>query len=120
MVKDVDAAWAAGLWEGEGCFSCHRNSRGRVQTQALISSTDEDVILKFQRIIGYGSIRERIPKPGQTAKKPYWVWQITSRKDFKNLVLTLWPHLCERRRARAMEIIELADKTVFYAKYEPR
>lgn len=42
-------AWAAGLFEGEGCSSWNNRNK-RISLQ--LATTDEDVVLRFKRAIG--------------------------------------------------------------------
>lgn len=111
MATELEVAWAAGLWEGEGCFSLSR-VRNRVQPQAVISSVDEDVIVKFHKIVEFGAVRVREPIEGRSAKQVAYVWSTSSIGNFKRLVLMFWPYLGERRRARALEVMDLVDQNV--------
>jgi hypothetical protein len=110
--KDLEIAWAAGLWEGEGCFSMSRTSTGRIQAQAIISSVDKDVIEKFHKIVEFGTIKIRQPAEGRSEKQVSYVWSVSSISKFSELALMFWPYLGQRRRARAIEIIDLVSKNV--------
>ena len=46
-------AWAAGLFEGEGCF--YINEKGKY-VNATVTSTDKDVLDAFLQVIGFGKI----------------------------------------------------------------
>lgn len=93
-----DLAWAAGLWEGEGCFTGVKN---RVP-QATMSMTDEDVMRRFAVVIGFGTIYA-VTKPAP--RKNCWMWQSRTFESFQATVALLWPWLHERRRARAAELL---------------
>ena len=100
-----DAAWAAGLFEGEGCvFLNRRTSRGRSSqvnglpyrpaVGAHLQMTDEDVVRRFASVVGYGAI---YPRPSTPPRKPTWRWQTGKRAD----VIALWqmfePYMGQRR-----------------------
>ena len=55
MDKELKVAWAAGLFEGEGCIT-HNISHGRSYRKLTMNMTDKDVMQKFVDIIGYGNL----------------------------------------------------------------
>lgn len=99
MTKDTDIAWAAGLFEGEGCFSSSQN-----RVRASMASTDKDVLEKFRGIVDCGSIGPG----GRLAKahhKECWQWWANG-DDFVKVFLMLEPWLCERRRKKGAEVFK--------------
>ena len=119
-----DLAWAAGLFEGEGCFSTslvtrpprpekgEKNSRRQRSTQARLAMTDEDTVRRFSEVIGFGSIGNAGRSPSCPSHwKPQWTWQCNSHEKVQALVAMLWFGLGARRRARAAEILRLARQT---------
>ncbi|MDT8915785.1 hypothetical protein [Amycolatopsis sp. PS_44_ISF1] len=90
----VDAAWLAGLLDGEGCFDAPRgNPRVRVKM------TDFDVILRAADLMQAKTHPEIVPD-----RKPLLVAQITGEPAVAVLHAIL-PFLGSRRSARATEII---------------
>ncbi|WP_394620972.1 LAGLIDADG family homing endonuclease [Lentzea sp. JNUCC 0626] len=90
----VDAAWLAGLLDGEGCFDLPRgNPRVRVKM------SDLDVILRAADLMGAKTYPEVVP-----GRKPLLVAQITGDAAVEVLRAVL-PFLGSRRSARATEII---------------
>jgi hypothetical protein len=110
--SSVEIAWAAGLFEGEGCITtnwCQGRVRkdggcarpeGYVHPRLALVSTDYDIICKLHRIAGgkiYGPY-----KPGKKSKKIWWSWQIqTGAVDFLRLI---FPYLGYRRQQKAIEL----------------
>jgi hypothetical protein len=95
-------AWAAGLFEGEGCLTTYlRSSRpgGRKYRAAELSiySTDPDVLRTFHRIVGVGQINRH--RRSETVGKP--------AEHVQAVVAALWPWLHSRRRARIVEVLQL-------------
>jgi hypothetical protein len=89
-------AWAAGLFEGEGCITM---SDGHVVLQ--LKMTDEDIVRRFDDIVGYGRVYG--PYSYSERRKPFWVWLVQGDAVFSILEL-LAPWLGERRRKCAYEL----------------
>ncbi len=90
-------AWAAGLFEGEGCFHYRANPRCTV---AKLESTDEDVVRKFGSTLGFGSVSGPNDKG---ANKSTWTWRVSSFELFQQTVTCFWPYLGDRRKLKARE-----------------
>lgn len=97
MRSVTDIAWAAGLFEGEGCI----HNRASHSIAVSINMTDKDVLEKLSGIYG-GKITDL--KVRQEHWKPSWIWYLygANAKDFLNDIM---PYLGERRKARANEAI---------------
>lgn len=95
---ETDIAWAAGLFEGEGCI--HLNSQRYLWVS--LASTDQDVLERFCRIVGVGSARPK--KKARPHHKPSWQWQVTGGKGVHVLRMLL-PELGERRGAAAKDAL---------------
>lgn len=103
-----ERAWAAGLFEGEGCFGLYRANTGRHAYQyprAEMTTTDEDVLRKFHEIVGVGGITGPHIDPRKPTYKPKWHWTAVGHQPTQYLVILLWTWLCERRRSRAAEVL---------------
>jgi hypothetical protein len=61
-------AWAAGLFEGEGCWNAYVRKGGKVQMQVRLEMTDKDVVERFAAIVGCGAIH--LSQPGTGGHKP--------------------------------------------------
>lgn len=103
--NEVDAAWAAGLFEGEGSFSVQTQKKGRkVQISARLAMTDYDVVRKFHAIVQMGATHERHGR--RPNEKPCLVWCIGEAEKVRELIALFLPYLGERRRAKALELLE--------------
>lgn len=105
-MRSVD--WAAGLFEGEGCFVLRKNR----YPGAAMTMTDEDVVRSFHETVGagrvYGPFTYLNPK-----WKPYWKWTTTNVQDFLTVAERLGPLLADRRSARLAELMAvLRDRPV--------
>lgn len=100
-MKDTrELAWAAGLFEGEGCFHITGKS-----AQANLHMTDEDTVRRFAAAIGIGNVHDR---PTRHDRKPSWVWRVGGLVKVQAVVAMLWFGLGARRRQRAKEILAIA------------
>lgn len=104
-------SWVAGLFEGEGCIA-HNSKTG--QWRLIVSSTDEDVILRLQEWTGLGNVRGPIDR----GHKPHWTWAVTKRDHVYALLVALDPWLCGRRQARGRECLTAiaGDASAFVAR----
>ena len=97
-----DIAWAAGLFEGEGCISI---SSGYIRL--LLNMTDEDVVNKFASVVGCGKVRRRFPPSvAFTGRKPQFLWDVSTFEKAQAILAAFWPWLGERRRAKAIEALQ--------------
>lgn len=115
--KDTDVAWAAGLFEGEGCvFLQHTGARIRNDGSTCredgywyprlgMSQTDLDVLERFVEIVG-GVVRG--PYRGKDDRKPLYHW--ASQKNAVAVAQMLYPYLGYRRQGRMLEVF---GETVF-------
>lgn len=102
-------AWAAGLFEGEGCvgvYSKPSGSRGpRKGPTMKITMTDRDVLDKFHGIVGVGSISGPQRHKGKEHHKEFWSWACNGTEKVQALLAAFWPFLCSRRQAKAADVI---------------
>lgn len=105
-VSLIDIAWAAGIFEGEGCFTTMKNTHGKQYIGLQINMTDEDVVEKFYNIfvnIG-GTFNLWFPPAFQkSGRKRQWRWRISGKKA-EEIFWLMAPHLGKRRRARFIEL----------------
>ena len=96
--------WLAGLWEGEGCFTIHKPSKFRTQPHpvAEIGMTDEDVLLRVKKLVGAKS--KVYVVDGKGVRKDHYRLHLSPRLS-AGLMMTLYPLLGKRRRARIREIL---------------
>ncbi len=99
--NDVDVAWAAGLFEGEGCLY----TTGKTGITAQVCMTDQDVIQKFRDILGFGNIEGPIrDKHFKEHYKDQYRWR-TSNKNSIDIIYQLFlPYLGSRRRGKFEEL----------------
>jgi hypothetical protein len=91
-----EIAWAAGLFEGEGCSTL---SNGRPVMR--LNSTDEDTPRRFCEIVAAGKVYG--PYPRMPPRKPVWIW-VADGIDAMLTVRLLGSWFGQRRRLKAQEL----------------
>lgn len=102
MATPVEWAWAAGLFEGEGCISLQR---GR-QSSVLLSlkMTDKDVVDRFARLMETTS-RIYVYEGRKETHKTLYCWATAEVGSVERILHGLLPHFGERRSGRALEAL---------------
>jgi hypothetical protein len=103
-----ELAWAAGLFEGEGCISLTSLSGTQLRYPALtLAMTDRDSVERFRAAVGVGTVYMRPVNRSATFahKLPLYVWKANSFEGNQAVIALLWYGLNERRRARAREVL---------------
>jgi hypothetical protein len=121
-VKDIletanpKIAWAAGLFEGEGCFTTGTwkqeiklkgQSYRKSSIRAKISMTDKDVLDTFASIIGFGKVKGPYTHPNPNTK-PLYEWSV-SGKIAKKLFDVLNPYMHGRRCKQILDTIKRCE-----------
>lgn len=93
-------AWAAGLFEGEGCIVCEpiKNRANSWRVCLSLGSVDKDVLDKLLQTVECGKIYG--PKQVKD-NKPFYYWQVNKNHEVLNVLGQFYPYLCERRRKKA-------------------
>lgn len=98
--RDVEIAWIAGLFEGEGSFCFHKGRARSIQ----ISSTDRDVLEKVERVLG-GKVYEI----GRRLNKEHWkdayIWRLPLKNSI-DFINDIKAYLGDRRTKRSEEFIK--------------
>lgn len=107
MINKIDLVWASGLFEGEGCFTlCH--NKDYQNCRAVLISTDEDVVRRFAKIIGFGKVNFNDNTTRRNKKwKPQWSWTAYTFEEVQALIAFFWVQLGNRRKKRAKEILTI-------------
>lgn len=92
-----DLAWAAGIYEGEGCYY-HRDLPANLDSVSVGQSGSDWLPRRMRDLFG-GSVREIKSKPGTQRK---WVW-VTSGPHARGFLLTMYTFLSPRRQQKIRE-----------------
>jgi hypothetical protein len=106
----TELAWAAGLFEGEGCLSSSPRGKRRNGVQLRLGSTDLDVVQRFAEVVACGTIQPPRKWSGEHRKhwKPLHDWCLYDAASVAYVIEMLLPWFGERRRAKALEVLAIA------------
>ncbi|SRR6266540_4508168 len=107
MTTETEIAWAAGLFEGEGCWRIKTD--GDYPSVSIVS-TDLDVLEEFQRIVGFGKIYTVNPTVWKPQWRQRWHWQVNACADVRIVIELLLPWMRMRRHAKALEVLACCDR----------
>lgn len=97
-MTEVEIAWLAGLFEGEGYVTIN------ARTLSMgITMTDLDVLQKVQQVTGCGSLLPRrvySEKHTQTHS-----WRVSNLPQAQEIARAIYPHMGARRRAKLDEVL---------------
>lgn len=106
-LTDVDKAWMAGFFDGEGSIGLYRKRKNgevyAVTVRVTICQTAPDDLRCF--FDAFGGAMSRIDRPdrGTTRHTAYWSWTCDSVSNARMLCMTLLPYL--RGKAREAELL---------------
>lgn len=101
-------AWAAGLFDGEGCTYLSRGKRVRDRPTVVLSITqsfDREVLDRFAAAVGDGSVSGPVNESG-TGIGPRWNYRLQSTSRSLVALGWLWPWLGRVKRAQALGVID--------------
>jgi hypothetical protein len=90
-MKKSDAAYLAGLFDGEGCITYKQKMRQRRPVEKYyptweirmeINMTHQSVIRLIHEMTGVGTVAKKKPGKGQLGKKMQWRWRCGYRDAY--------------------------------------
>lgn len=108
-MTDVELAYFAGLFDGEGCIHADVIKRAggteNVKVTLVVSMTHQGSIERLHKAFG-GSLHTTVPK--NPKHRQYWTWHLPQRQTFLVLPLLL-PYLVVKKE-EALVAIELLSR----------
>lgn len=101
--SEVQLAWAAGFFDGEGCFTARKGANGRRYLNLQIAQSEPTELLeRFVDMFGVGKVYtwDRPDREGLVS-----TYQCHGRQAFQVADL-LWPYLGEQKRAAFKRVIK--------------
>ena len=95
-----DAAYIAGLFDGEGCVTYKQRMKKRGEDKKAyptwdirmeVNMTNKSVIQWVHETLGVGTFGKKPPGKGQLGKKMQYRWRC-SHRDALNVCKLLWPY----------------------------
>lgn len=107
----TELAWAAGLFDGEGCFTESRgvSKPGRVyyQHRAKLNMVDEHVVRRFHEAVGGLGTVIYVP-PREKHHRPQYQWSVSRFELFQAVVALLWVFLSDPKKHAAVRLLHNA------------
>lgn len=97
--KREEYIWAAGIIEGEGCFTLHTG-----QPYLLLDMTDKDVIESLKEVFPFGNLRGPYLHKNKENNKPRWRFDAYGKKAYA-IAMIVFPFLKQRRQDKIKELI---------------
>lgn len=115
-MSELQYAWAAGVLEGEGCFSIFQRKTAKWDHKSLAihcEMTDEDVIRKLHSVFDVGTVNIRENTKGRTdfrPRKKTWIWSVQNHVGIEKVCQYVLPYMGERRSAKIKELLEYVER----------
>jgi len=98
--RDYEAAWASGLFDGEGTFGAYPKPRMRPSWRGAqmsipqASATDvPETLLRFRAAVGVGTVTGPRAVPSPWSRLPQYRWQANGRHVCSAAIKVIWPWL---------------------------
>ena len=99
---DIELAYAAGLFDGEGSISLVRQKNNRSHSpQVSVASNDYEVLAWFQKRFGGSIVTKQPRKPTHSVS---YDWRLTDRRALTFLQL-IRPYLVIERKIRRIDLL---------------
>jgi hypothetical protein len=111
---EVDYAWAAGFFDGEGCVYVKVPKEGwPSQIKVCIGQTSVDVLEKFLDIFEVGTIfGPYIQRKGGNGA-PFYNYMVSSAYEIITIFSHMWPYLGKAKREQFTSKIEIYQSRVY-------
>lgn len=102
---DIDRAWAAGFWDGEG----YAGFAGKKQPslRAQIQQSEKSILERFQTIVGCGRLHGPYTRKSQ---RPHWQLSFSSVASVRQLFDVLSPYLYVTKKSQLEAAIAAYDQ----------
>ena len=103
-MRREELAWAAGFFDGEGCFSYTQAGRYGCAT---IGQTEREPLERFLRAVGVGVVYGPYKRtyPGRLSKKPWYDYRAQTQETVQAVVAMLWFSLGTKKRVQAVRVL---------------
>lgn len=112
-----ELAWAAGFFDGEGCFRLHTKSGtdGRFYAQVTINQIHPEVLERFQKaVLGIGVVHGPYVPSGTTKsgqpRKEMWVYRCTNFEHAQAVYVMLYPFLGIVKREQGRQVFDKCQR----------
>lgn len=104
-LDEIKIAWAAGILEGEGCFSIFQRKGKEYKTCAIhCEMTDLEVLEKLQQSLPFSKPVRRLKQRGK--RKQSWIVSAQNQHDVQLICQLIYSHMSSRRKIKIKEILD--------------
>ncbi len=114
--REFEAAWAAGLFDGEGTFGAYPNARMRpswrgasMEIPQASATNVPETLLRFRDAVGVGTVTRPRIVPSRWSRLPQYRWQASGRHVVSAAIKVIWPWLGPVKRAEIRAAMEHLD-----------
>jgi hypothetical protein len=98
VIMNIEYAWAAGFWDGEGCVSvARRNNTNNPRIVAEIAQVHPEVLYRFATAVGFGKVLGPYKQKNPNAQD-FYCWRVEGLRNLKRLKGCLYSHLGSVKR----------------------
>jgi hypothetical protein len=108
--RDIEAAWAAGFFDGEGGTYFHGPDldyvygKGSGRVSMKVSQTERGPLDRFQSAVGVGKVHG--PYPSKRGYRDVYRWEVTGYAAIQEASWVLWPYLSQVKRTQMLSALE--------------
>jgi hypothetical protein len=117
--RTFEAAWAGGLFDGEGTFGAYSSARMRpswrgvsMEIPQASATTVPETLLRFRAAVGAGTVTGPRIVPSPWSRLPQYRWQASGRHVVSAVIKVIWPWLGPVKRADISAAMEHLDPDV--------
>ncbi len=105
-----EVAWAAGFFDGDGCFSYTKAGK---YVAVTIGQVGRERLDRFRSAVGVGRVLGPydVRHPSRPSKLPQFVFRANGCERVRAIASGLWPHLGPVKRAQAQSALSSAEVT---------
>lgn len=99
-MRELDLAWAAGLFDGEGHTGARLTKYGTIQIQMQMHQKGLEVLTRLQEVLG-GKIYQ------VKTRDNIHFWTVGKLASVENIIYDLWPYLSEPKQLQILKALTL-------------
>lgn len=99
-MQQIDIAWAAGFYEGEGHLSYRTGNGGPL---VVINQCNKEPLDKLQALFGgqvYG------PKKVKGGRQDVYIWNLTKHTESRSFIYSIFPYLSDKKQKDTLDKID--------------
>ncbi len=100
--NQLELAWAAGFFDGEGCFTISKD-----YPHINIGQTDIEVLDRFRNAVGIGKVYGPYAAPFDKKNwRPQWYYGVTGKNQIEKIYELIGPYLSSIKKEQYQRVME--------------